>query len=253
MSDPNIPNNPNPQPTPPPPQQGVPGGDPGQMRPAPPKSGGSAKWIFAILGILLLTTVCVCGGAVFMLNQAVQGVKNVAVDAFHEEFVTQIQQSSLSGTQQTALISEVDGLRDDIKSGEIGLEQIGALLEELGTSPIMSMLMMEAVDGMYITPSGLLDEEKDAARLTVQRIARGVHDGDISKAQVQQLVQPLQQTNPDGSTQLRDTITDEELSALLVDAEALADGAGVSSEPYEPDYAKILRDSIQKAKDRTAE
>ena len=250
MSDPNQPNDPG-QPTSPDAgvPSGMPGGTPGQSQPVPPKkSGGAMKWVLIIVGALFLSMVCVCGGLFYAGSQAVEAGKGMLADVFHTEFVQNIERSSLPQDQQDALIAELETFRDEFKAGDITFEQMGNIITEIQNTPITAMVMAQVIEGMYIGPSGLSDDEKAEARVTVQRITRGVHEESIAQSQIDSLLAPVQTTDVNGNETLRDTISDDELRTLLADAKQLADDAGVPDEPYQPDYAKELREAIQRGK-----
>ena len=110
------------------------------------------------------------------------------------------------------------------------MTQLGEFFQNLVQSPLMTTLAMSMVDKKYIEPSGLSDEEKTEARVTVQRFMRGAIDQKISEADVEKAMAPVSDRKPDGNMELKEKVTDDELKSFLATAKEQADAAGIPEE-----------------------
>ncbi len=91
-----------------------------------------------------------------------------------------IQQSQLPDDQKTRITKRVDGLADDFKNGKITFEDFGKVLEQIGDSPLLPLAMVYGAEEKYLKPSALSKEEKDAGVRSLQRLARGVAEKNIT-------------------------------------------------------------------------
>lgn len=157
-----------------------------------------------------------------------------------------VQKSSLAAEQKTAIISRVDALTKDFEDGKITTEQFGNVMKALGESPIMAMGAVYGIDKAHIEKSGLTTEEKDAGRLELQRIARGVSDGVLKPHELQPVIDTISAPDALGNKQVKQKLTDADLKALFAKAKETADAAKVSSEPFTLDIVHEIDKVIAK-------
>lgn len=141
-----------------------------------------------------------------------------------------INQTELPADEKADINVQIDRLATAAKAGKVSGNQIEAFFTELVESPLLTTLVMSVIDKKYITPSGLSDEEKAEARVTIQRFMRGAIDKKITKAQMDKAMEPVSTKDRNGNFQLKDKVTDDELLAFLTNAKADADTAGVPAE-----------------------
>ena len=173
--------------------------------------------------------------------------KGWAADASKAVTAQVVAQSSLSPEDKARIIKRIDQLADDFKSGKLSSEQAKKVLEQIGQSPLFPIAMVMAAEDKYVKPSGLSEDDKAAARLTLQRLARGAFEKKIPEADLQEVMQLLMQKQADGRQQLKQTLTDAELTAFLEKAEEKADAATVPDEPFEVNIADELEKAIDRA------
>jgi hypothetical protein len=146
-----------------------------------------------------------------------------------------INQTELPAEEKTDINFQIDRLATAAKDGKVSAKRMEAFFTELVESPLLTTLVMSVVDKKYITPSGLSDEEKAEARVTIQRFMRGSIDKKITQAQMDKAMEPVSTKDKDGNVQLKQQVTDDELRAFLANAKADADAAGVPAEVPEVD------------------
>src|SRR5262245_40102612 len=96
--------------------------------------------------------------------------------------VTQmVQDSQLPPDQKSSIIARVDKLTDDFKAGRVNGDQLARVVEELTKTPLLHLGFVYILDQKYIAPSSLSKEEKDAGRIELQRVARGVFEEKIPR------------------------------------------------------------------------
>lgn len=194
-----------------------------------------------VIGVLGLLS---CGGIAWYLAK---NVKSIASDVARQAIVSTIERSELDPAEKQAVIAEVDRVVDQYRSGKITLEDLGRILDELAKSPVMQNIMIYAIEKQYVDPSGLPDEEKQAARLTLQRILRGIHEKKIEEGDLDAALDHLSAKTHDGQRQMKDRVTDEELRKFLAECRRVADRAGVPVEPFEIKISEEFRKAVERA------
>lgn len=221
--------------------------------PAPPSSPPpyakpprGTNWTPILLGCgaVALLVLLLCGGLIWY---AVSNVKSIAANAARDALVRMIRSTELSAEDKQELITEIDRVVEEYKAGEITLEQIGRIVEELEQSPLLGAAVIFFAETKYVQPSGLSDEEKAEARRTLQRVARGIHEGQLKMEQLEAPMQHIQRTGPDGQQELKEKLTDEELRQFLAELKQLADEAQVPDEPFEVDIGQAFKEAVDRA------
>lgn len=122
---------------------------------------------------------------------------------------------------------QIDRLSAAANDGKLSLAQFFTFVQEFAQSPLMTTLIVSAVDKQYITPSGLSDEEKTEARVTIQRFMRGLLDNKITQAQFDKAMEPVGTKKSDGTFEMKKQVTDDELRQFLTNAKTDADAAEI--------------------------
>ena len=167
------------------------------------------------------------------------GAKKVAADA--------VAKSKLSADDKDRVLKRINQLADDFKGGKVSTEQLAKVMEQIAKSPLLPLGLLMAADEMYVKPSGLSDDDKEAGRRTLQRFARGAFEKSIPENDTQEVMKLVMNHQPDGSEQLKERLTDDELKAFLEKAKEKADAASVPDEPFEVNIADELEKAIDKA------
>ena len=117
----------------------------------------------------------------------------------------------------------------------------------MAASPLLTSIVVSVVDQKYLERSGLTDEEKSEGRQTVRRFVRGMVDGKIPQASIDDAMQHVADRQGDGEWKLRDQVTDESLRAFFTSAKASADTAQIPAEPEDFDPSDEIKKVIDSA------
>lgn len=161
-----------------------------------------------------------------------------------------VQQAPIPADERDRIVSRVDGLGTEFKDGKITLDQLGKVLEAIAQSPIFPSGMVIAAERKYLNPSGLPNEEKEAGRRTLQRLARGVVEKKVTMQEAETAAAPISTKDQQGSLTLKDMVTDAELREFLTNAKAKADAAQIPDEAYIINFADELDKVIAQALNR---
>ena len=190
-------------------------------------------------GALLLVFVVI--GAWIAMNWktvVADGAKKVAADA--------VAKSKLSADDKDRVLKRINQLADDFKGGKVSTEQLAKVMEQIAKSPLLPLGLLMAADEMYVKPSGLSDDDKEAGRRTLQRFARGAFEKSIPDSDLQEVMKLLTEKQPNGTDKLNERPTDVELQAFLKMAQEKADAGDVPDEPFEVSIADELDKAIDK-------
>jgi len=147
----------------------------------------------------------------------------------------------------------ISRLKEGYLADEITMAELGLVMEAMGSCPALPIGLVVQFEQSYVTPSGLSGEEKEAAGLHLNRLARGLTDGRIDWAVIEQILDPISDTKADGNRQLRspERVTDHEILEVLVTAKEFADAAGMSEEMVNIDISDEFLKSVEQALGRS--
>ena len=101
----------------------------------------------------------------------------------------------------------------------------------------------------YVQAGALSEDEKKAAHITVTRFTQGLIDETVSTETKDEITAIVTETSVDSSgdesTDLKDSITDEELKECLKLMKDAADKAGIENKEFKVDIAEEIRKAIE--------
>ena len=161
--------------------------------------------------------------------------------------------SDIPANEKTDVTRIITRLKEGYLADEITMAELGLVMEAMGSCPALPIGIVVQFEQSYVTPSGLGSEEKEAAGLHLNRLARGLADGRIDWAVIEQILDPISDTKADGNKQLRspERVTDHEILEVLVTAKEFADGAGMSEEMVNIDISDEFLKSVEQALGRS--
>jgi hypothetical protein len=216
------------------------------------QQGGANVWKVLGIGCLVLMLLVVVGGGL----GAWYVYKNAhrALAALGREMAVQIiQDSGMSEEQQKAFVFQVDRLTNAVKEGRLGAKDFENFATRFAESPLLPMALVEMAERQYLRSSGLSDEEKAAGTNALNRFANGAFEKDengqrkIGKTDVDEVLDLITIRKTGGGKgggehrELKKSLTDEEVRALVARAKEKADAAGIPEEVPEVDPADEFR------------
>ncbi|MCO6042543.1 hypothetical protein NG895_01355 [Aeoliella sp. ICT_H6.2] len=157
-----------------------------------------------------------------------------------------IDDSDLPPAEKEELKAESKRVTDGIADGSISLEQMGQIMTGIVESPLMPMFMVKAVEAQYVEKSGLSDEEKSEAHVTLERYASGLVSKQIPQESVDQVLVHIADKDANGEWKMREQVSDEDLRKFLAAAKEQADAANIPEEVEPIDPSEELRKVIDK-------
>ena len=212
----------------------------------PQRRSGAKACLIGCL-IVLVMGICFFAGVVWFVCANLGEIRTFVADTAREAVVSGIQDSDLEKGEKEAVIVQVDRLVERYKSGEITIEQLGRVMEELAQSPLMGALVMVSIDTQHIQPSGLGVEEKEQAQRTMQRVLRGFLEEKIRQEELEDILDHVMDRREDGSREMKDSVSDDELRAFVSQLKERADAAEIPDEPFEVKISEEFRQAIDRA------
>ena len=116
-----------------------------------------------------------------------------------EELIAQV---GLEVNDQEAVMRSMRKLGEQIKAGEVSMEQGEAIAAEMQRSATAAVVLLRAFETRYLESDAVPEAEREAAKLACNRYARAVQDGRIPRHTLGPLVDLVstETTNEDGET-----------------------------------------------------
>jgi hypothetical protein len=196
--------------------------------PPPPQQGGGCLGCSMGCVIFLLVLALLCGGGLLYVyfNWQVW-----AGDAARQVVVEAIKKSELQPADQDRVIVQVDRIIDEFKAGKISVERLGEMLKKVADSPLMPLVVVKAFEEQHLKKSSLPDDEKAAAELVLQRVARGVAEKKIEASELTDAIESISEKQGE-TTKVKENLTEEDLRGFIEKLEAIADEKMISDEPF---------------------
>jgi hypothetical protein len=203
-------------------------------------------WVTCLFGCLIFAVIAMVL-FIIVLYWISQNWRGWASEGGAFVVMQMVNESDLPPEEKQQIQVQVDRVADAVRSKDLSLPQMGEIFEKLVDSPLLTTIIVSTVDTKYIEPSGLGDEEKAAAMVTLDRFVRGVVDGAIDEQSTEAALKHVADKQPDGNWQMRNTVTDVQLEAFLAEAKQQADEAEIPQDPpaFDPsDEVKRVIDDV---------
>lgn len=237
--------------------------DPNTYRPAPaPRRSSVGKWVLGILlvflGMFMLGGILCVAGVYYVATNLDKWVVGLG----REAIVAMVNEASISATEKTEVIAEVDRVVTAYKERKIDQHDLEKALNELNDAPAFKVLTLYGLDDAFLTSTGLTEDEIAAGRRSYQRVLRGVYEGKFSEEELYAVLpldadenagdqnggnagENIRLVNNNGSK----AAGDDEIRESLVKLKLMADNAGIPNEPFQLD----IGDEVKKVVDRLLE
>jgi hypothetical protein len=199
-----------------------------------------------LLGCLALVVVLLVVGVVATIFIA-RNIKGWFASGMSIAVKQEIDASDLPVEEKAEVKVEVDRAADLYRDGRMSQQQATLLLEKLMSSPLMTAIVTTAAEKKYLDRSGLSEEEKAEARVTLPRFVRGMIDEKIDRQARDDAFQHVGQRQPNNQWRFRENITDDDLRAFLAAAKKAADEADIPEQPQAVDPSDEVKRIIDEA------
>jgi hypothetical protein len=215
-----------------------------------PRSEGQPRnWLVTcLIGCLVIVVVGIALAALafYWLSQNWRGLTSDAMTAI---IGGAIDATELPAEEKQEIKAQVERLARAFRDRTISDEQMAQIGQAIMESPLVTTIIVSTIDRAYFENSGLSDEEKADGRKTLQRFLRGSIEGTIDRDSMDAALAHVADRQQDGSWQLRDRVTDEQLRSFLAAAKSKADEANVPAQPAEFDPSDEVKRIIDEALD----
>lgn len=198
------------------------------------------SWIPTCLiscGVIFLLLIAICaGGAWYVSRQAPIWLRDGLVKVVND--------SDMAEKDKQAVVQQIDRLVDGFKAGKIGYFDMPRIVEKFARSPVFALVIVRAVQEGYLKPSGLPEEEKEAGRRTIQRIARGIVEQKLKQDDLESAVDLIAENPGEDQRKIKKKLTDEELRKFLAECKRIADEANIPDEEYAVDIGKEMTKTV---------
>lgn len=153
----------------------------------------------------------------------------------------------------------VDDFVARFEAGDISMQQLALVMQEITESPVMPAGMAMGVSQAYFKDSGLTAEEQADGRTQIARIAHGLAANTVTQDELRTVLAPIEAGAADsnviqfqlGNRQIRlkapNTVTDDELRAFIAQARQQADSHELPATPPTFDLSGELDRAIRTA------
>jgi len=201
-----------------------------------------------LVGLIAVVLIFVAGGV-----YAAKNYKVWIADGITAGMNAVINSSAIPGQEKAEVTRIISQLKEDYLALEISIAELGLVLEAIGTCPALPIGLVVQFEQSYVVPSGLNADQKMAAGLHLNRLARGLADGRIDWSVSEQLLAPISDPGEDGKQHLRspDLVSDHEILEVLVTAKNIADEAEISEAMIEIDISDEFLKAVEGALGRS--
>lgn len=153
--------------------------------------------------------------------------RNLAASTMSTGLKQGIDATELPAQEKAQIKAEIDRGADLFATGRISGAQATKLIQKAVESPLMTTIIASAAEKKYIDVSGLGDQEKAEANVTLQRFLRGAFDEKINRASIDAALAHVADKRADNNWRFREKVSDAELRSFLADARKAADEAKI--------------------------
>lgn len=211
-----------------------------------PKNGWFKGCLIGCLAVGVLSII-ICAGVSYY---AYKNGPQLVIQGTRQVLTALLVESNLPDEEQTAILEQFDRVGTGYLAGDVSLQDVGAILQDLAESPLVSALLIQVVDAGHLDKSGLSDEEKAEARDTLKRVFYGVMNDQLDQSELDALMQHIRK-NPNSAEageklQIKDAFTDDELRGLIADAKEICDAKEIPLEETEIKISDKMKEIIDK-------
>jgi hypothetical protein len=201
---------------------------------------GGRGWLkIAGIGCLVIVVLGIITTVVVVMN-----FKKIATSTVVAMAKAGIDESELPAEQKIRINTQIDRVAKAYLDDRISEEQLSQIMETLQQTPLLMIGMVYVFETQHLDTSDMTAEQKQTAKRTLERFARGSFEETIDPEEFDAAISIISVTDTDGSTQIKDQLTRQELDRFLAALNTAADDAQVPDEPFEVDIATQIESAV---------
>ena len=211
----------------------------------PEKKGGGC-WKAAGVGCLVVLVALGVGGFLVVKNRE-RILRSLAAKGTEVAAEGILGNSQLPESEREAAMVPIREFAAKIKSGEVSMDQAKTVGKALAEGPLPMIMMARAAELMYLEPSELPAEEKEAGRMTLSRFARAITQKKVAEEKINAVFDEITIKTTVGdqeNVRLKETLTTDELREWLKVMKDAADEAGIENRKFVVDIEAEIRKAI---------
>ena len=164
-----------------------------------------------------------------------------------------INNSALPSQEKTQISEIIYQINQGYLAEEISTAELGLIFEGMAKCPALTIGLVTQFEQSYVASSGLSSAEKLAADTDLNRLARGLSNGQISWEITETILAGISELGEDGQHHLKAPaeVSVEEIRAVLGAVKNAADDAGISEHKVEIDISDEFKKSVEEALGRS--
>ncbi len=191
------------------------------------------NWLLGC-GIAIVVVGVLCAGGSWV---AFQWGKQKMIDFVYESASAVIEETQLPQPQIDSMMVDLNRLKEAAEDGNIEWDKLEGLEDDIARVGALGGMRLYEIHVIEKT-EGITEEERDDARRQVQRLARGIHEGDISVRELQGLDVRFDKDDREGG------YDPEDLKRDIAKVRRIVDAAKIVDEPFDVDVAGRFRDLV---------
>ena len=198
-------------------------------------------------GIITLVLMVISVIAIWYVMQNLREVGSAAAAVAMKEGIKELK---LPANEQRRIFDRIDKVAQRFKDEEITFEEIVTIFEKISQGPLFPAGMSLVVERAYLDESQLDEDEKDAAKITIQRFTHGTIQQEIPQAKVDAVLDTISTRGRENERKFRHPISDVELRKFIAEAKAAAAEADIPNDVPKINFADEFDKAIDQALER---
>lgn len=197
-----------------------------------------------VVFIFMLMMLCVAVAVMSFMLTGKQGGR--AAYALREQLIPWVDQSSLSQTDQVAIIEDLTSLASQMEQDKLTSRQLTRLGVRLSDSPILQWGIVEEINRRAQASNGLTEQEKTDFARVCDRWLRAAGEGKLSMNEMEFTLQTTaRKDGRSGRLTLKEDVNDEQLREIYRRILAICEKYKVSADPYDKSVSQVFKLMIE--------
>ncbi len=202
---------------------------------------GPACLVVVVFGLVLASVAVIYMSASLMGSQGRR-----AAHSLRRQLIPWVELSSLTKADRDSIVEQLSDLANNMDREELTARQLTRLGLRLQGNPIFQWGVVEQINRVAQSSTGLTPREKEEFARECDRWLRSASDGKLSMQQMEFALQNVAVKEVrSGRLTVREQVTDDGLREFLRRISSIDDSLEVGKDPFEKSVSQILRAMIE--------